>query len=88
MIRAGVIGYGLGGMAFHAPLIQAVPELELAAIVTSRADQVHAAYPGVAVVADAAALLADPSIDLVAISTPNDTHMPLARRRWRRASMS
>jgi scyllo-inositol 2-dehydrogenase (NADP+) len=79
MIRAGVIGYGLGGMAFHAPLIQAVPELELAAIVTSRADQVHAAYPGVAVVADAAALLADPSIDLVAISTPNDTHMPLAR---------
>jgi scyllo-inositol 2-dehydrogenase (NADP+) len=79
MIRTGVIGYGLGGMAFHAPLIHAVPELELAAIVTSRAEQVKAAYPEVAVVADAAALFADPSIRLVAISTPNDSHFPLAK---------
>lgn len=79
MIRAGVIGYGLGGMAFHAPLIDAVPELELAAIVTSRAGEVGAKYSGVQVVTDAAALFADPSIRLVAISTPNDTHFPLAR---------
>lgn len=26
MIRTGVIGYGLGGLAFHAPLVDAVPE--------------------------------------------------------------
>jgi scyllo-inositol 2-dehydrogenase (NADP+) len=78
MIRTGVIGYGLGGMAFHAPLIHAVPELELAAIATSRGDAVAERYPNVAVT-DAAALLADPSIQLVVISTPNDTHFPLAR---------
>jgi scyllo-inositol 2-dehydrogenase (NADP+) len=77
MIRTGVIGYGLGGMAFHAPLIDAVPELELAAIATSRADAVRARYPGMAVI-DAAAMIADPSIRLVAISTPNDSHFPLA----------
>lgn len=78
MIRTGVIGYGLGGMAFHAPLIDAMPELELAAVATSRAAEVQARYPGVAVT-DAAALIADPSIQLVAISTPNDTHYPLAK---------
>ncbi|WP_066794142.1 oxidoreductase [Sphingomonas soli] len=78
MIRAGLIGYGLGGMAFHAPLIHAVPELELAAIATSRADQVHARFPQVRVI-DADALIADPSIELVAISTPNDSHFPLAK---------
>jgi scyllo-inositol 2-dehydrogenase (NADP+) len=78
MIRTGVIGYGLGGMAFHAPLIEAVPELELAAIATSRADAVHARYPEVQVT-DAAALIADPDIRLVAISTPNDSHFPLAK---------
>jgi scyllo-inositol 2-dehydrogenase (NADP+) len=78
MIRAGVIGYGLGGMAFHAPLIDAVPALELAAVATSRADEVHARYPDVQVT-DAQALIADPAIALVAISTPNDTHFPLAK---------
>jgi scyllo-inositol 2-dehydrogenase (NADP+) len=78
MIRAGVIGYGLGGMAFHAPLIEAVPGLELAAIATSRAEDVHARYPDVQVT-DAQALIADPAIQLVAISTPNDTHFPLAK---------
>jgi scyllo-inositol 2-dehydrogenase (NADP+) len=78
MIRTGVIGYGLGGMAFHAPLIDAVPELELAAIATSRADQVHERYPGMQVT-DAAAMIADPSIALIAISTPNDSHFPLAK---------
>ena len=78
MIRTGLIGYGLGGMAFHAPLIEAVPGLELAAIATSRADAVHERYPHVRV-ADAATLLADPGIALVVISTPNDSHFPLAR---------
>ncbi|MDF7775637.1 oxidoreductase [Sphingomonas sp. AOB5] len=78
MIRTGVIGYGLGGMAFHAPLIDAVPELELAAIATSRLDAVRERYADVAVT-DAESLIADPSIALVAISTPNDSHFPLAR---------
>ncbi|MET0308439.1 MAG: oxidoreductase [Sphingomonas sp.] len=78
MIRTGVIGYGLGGMAFHAPLIDAVPELALAAVATSRAEEVHTRYPDVPVT-DAQALIADPDIALVAISTPNDTHFPLAK---------
>ncbi len=79
MIRTGLIGYGLGGMAFHAPLIDAVPELELAAIVTSRAASAGERYPQVQVVPDVPALLADPDIALVVVSTPNDTHFPLAR---------
>lgn len=77
MIRTGVIGYGLGGMAFHAPLVEAVPELELAGIATSRADQVHERYPGLPT-PSAEAMIADPSIALIVISTPNDSHFPLA----------
>ena len=37
-LRVGVIGYGLGGSAFHAPFIAATPGLELTAIVTRDAD--------------------------------------------------
>jgi len=77
-INVGVIGYGLAGASFHAPLVAAVERLKLAAIVTSRADQVARDHPGVAVVASAEVLIADPGIDLIVIATPNDLHAPLA----------
>lgn len=79
MIRTAVIGYGLGGMAFHAPLVNAVLELELAAICTSRTELVHERYPGMHVT-DAASAIADPSIQLIVVSTPNDSHYPLAKQ--------
>lgn len=79
MIAVGLIGYGLAGRAFHAPLIGTVGRLRLAAIVTSRRDAVAAAWPDARVVADPSALLDDPSIDLVVIATPNATHAPLAQ---------
>ncbi|WP_010543401.1 oxidoreductase [Sphingomonas elodea] len=78
MIRTGLIGFGLGGTAFHAPLIAAVDGLELAAVATSRAEALAAAYPGVPATTPEA-LIADPAIDLVVISTPNATHFPLAQ---------
>ena len=82
-LRAAVIGYGLGGSAFHAPFIATTPGLELAAIVTSNAERQRTAsrdYPGVRIVADVAQLWdASAGLDLVAISTPNRTHVPLAR---------
>lgn len=78
MIRTAVIGYGLGGRAFHAPLVDAVSELELAAVCTSRAALVHERYPEVPVTS-AEAAIADPEIALIVISTPNDSHFPLAK---------
>lgn len=77
-IRVGLIGYGLGGRVFHAPLISAVEGLELAAIATSRDAEVRSRFPDVAT-ATAEDLIDDPAIDLLVISTPNDTHFPLAR---------
>ncbi|WEK01458.1 MAG: oxidoreductase [Candidatus Sphingomonas phytovorans] len=79
MINVGVIGFGLAGKSFHAPLVDAVDRLKLAGVVTSRKDEVAEAFPGVAVVPTAEALIADPSIGLVVIATPNELHAPLAR---------
>ena len=78
MIRTGLIGFGLGGTAFHAPLIAAVDGLSLEVVATSRVDAVRAAYPA-ARVSTPDAVIADPTIDLVAVSTPNATHYQLAR---------
>jgi scyllo-inositol 2-dehydrogenase (NADP+) len=78
MIGVGLIGYGLGGAAFHAPLVQAEPRLRLQAVVTSRAEQVRRDLPGVAVVASPADLLADPAVELVVVAAPNAVHVELA----------
>ncbi|MDT0507642.1 oxidoreductase [Novosphingobium sp. MMS21-SN21R] len=73
-----LIGYGYAGKTFHAPLIEAADGLALAAVVSRDAAKVHADLPGMRVEPDLAAVLADPSIALVVIATPNDSHAPLA----------
>ncbi|HEU0302670.1 MAG TPA: Gfo/Idh/MocA family oxidoreductase [Longimicrobium sp.] len=82
-LRVGVIGYGLAGAVFHAPLVAAVPGMGVAAVVTSnpeRAAQARADHPGVDVVDSGDRLWerAD-ELDLVVVASPNRTHMPLAR---------
>lgn len=78
-LRVALVGYGYAGKTFHAPLIRSVPGLELATVASRDARKVHADLPDVSVVADVSAALADPSIDIVVIASPNDTHAPLAR---------
>jgi scyllo-inositol 2-dehydrogenase (NADP+) len=79
MVDVGVIGFGLAGASFHAPLVDAVERLRLAAIVTSRTEEAARKFPNAKVVQGAEALIANPSIGLVVIATPNDLHAPLAR---------
>ncbi len=80
-LRVGLIGYGLAGAAFHAPLVEAVPGLSLASVVTSnsqRAAEAQAAHTGVEVLPDAGALFARAdSHDLVVVAAPNREHVPL-----------
>lgn len=79
-MRIGLIGYGVGGAAFHAPLIATTPGLELAAIVTGNPERSQAAmerFPDAAVVPEVSDLW-DLELDAVTITTPNDTHAPLA----------
>jgi scyllo-inositol 2-dehydrogenase (NADP+) len=78
MIGVGLIGYGLGGSAFHAPLITAEPRLRLEAVVTSRAGQVERDHPGTRVAGSAEELLADPAVELVVVAAPNALHHTLA----------
>ncbi len=81
-LRVGLLGYGLAGRVFHAPLITATPGLTLAAVVTSNAERrarIGADHPDVTVVDTEAQLLADPgSLDLVVVAAPNRFHAPLA----------
>lgn len=77
-IRAGLVGFGHGGTIFHAPFLQAVDGLELAAILQRHGDSAALAYPGVAIARSMDELLALPDLDLIVISTPPSTHFELA----------
>lgn len=79
-IRVGLAGYGLAGSVFHAPLIQSVEGLSLAAIVTSQDERVKRDYPGVEVLPTFERLLERGDIELIVVATPNVTHHDLARK--------
>jgi scyllo-inositol 2-dehydrogenase (NADP+) len=79
LINVGLLGYGLGGRVFHASLISAEPRLKLAAVASSRRDEILKRYPHVAVHDSAERLIADPTIELIVVATPDTTHAPLAR---------
>ncbi|MFE5997260.1 MULTISPECIES: Gfo/Idh/MocA family oxidoreductase [Streptomyces] len=81
-LRVALVGYGLAGSVFHAPLIAATEGLVLDTVVTSneeRRAEARAAHPGLRFAASPDELWerAD-ELDLVVIAAPNKTHVPLA----------
>lgn len=82
-IRTAVVGYGLSGSVFHAPLIGADARYSLDVIATSNAERQKAAtsrYPGVRTVHDGDEVLTHAAdLDLVVLGTPPATHYPLAK---------
>jgi predicted dehydrogenase/predicted N-acetyltransferase YhbS len=78
MIRVALIGYGYAGRTFHAPLIRATPGFELAVVCSSRPERVRADLPDVIVLPSPEEACALPSVELVVIATPNDTHAAIA----------
>jgi scyllo-inositol 2-dehydrogenase (NADP+) len=79
MVRVGLIGFGMAGQAFHAPVIRGVAQMELACILERRGARAQEKYPEVRVARTLDELLADKQIQLCVIATPNDSHFELAR---------
>jgi scyllo-inositol 2-dehydrogenase (NADP+) len=79
MVRVGLIGFGLAGQAFHAPVIEGVAGMELACILERRGSLAHEKYPQVRVARTLDELLSDETIRLVVVATPNDSHFDLAK---------
>jgi predicted dehydrogenase len=79
-IRTAVLGYGFAGRIFHSPFVHAVPGLELAAIVQRHGDNAAADYPATRILRSVEEAFGDPSIDLIVVATPNDSHVEMAKR--------
>jgi len=79
-LNVGLIGFGLAGRVFHAPLIHANPDFRLTHILLRHGNDSEKNYPQAKVVRNVEALLADPGVDLIVIATPNTTHFDLAAK--------
>lgn len=76
-----IIGYGLSGRFFHAPLIAATDGLEVVNVVTSsapRREQVVAELPGAEPVSDVQELWSGTEPELVVVAAPNSSHVSIA----------
>lgn len=82
-IRVAIIGYGLAGRVFHAPLVAAVPQMRLVTVVTAnsaRRLEAERRHPGVRILSTAAEVWEDAGAhDLVVVAAPNRHHVALAR---------
>ncbi|CAH0532753.1 scyllo-inositol 2-dehydrogenase (NADP(+)) IolW [Vibrio stylophorae] len=79
-IRTALVGFGISGQCFQAPIIDYVTALDLVAVVSSDAEKVHQQLPQVTVYPNLNDLLTDDSIELVIIATPNNLHYPMAKQ--------
>lgn len=79
-IRTGIASYGMSGSVFHAPFIANHPGFELYAIVQRRSDSALERYPSVKIMRSYDDLLADKSIQLVVVNTPDVTHYDFVKQ--------
>ncbi len=77
-IVTGLLAYGMSGKVFHAPFIQAHQGFKLHAVTERNHKKAKADYPLITSYSSVDELLADKTIDLVIINTPNYTHYDYA----------
>lgn len=79
-INVALIGYGMASRVFHAPFIITTPGLKLTKVLERQSAASKDEYPFVEIVRDVDEVLADGSVDLIVVATPNSTHFELAKR--------
>ncbi len=82
-MRTGVVGFGIAAQVMHLPFIVTNPHFQLTTILQRKGEEAKTKYPGVTVVRSLEEMLADPELELVVVTTPNDTHFDYAARSLR-----
>jgi scyllo-inositol 2-dehydrogenase (NADP+) len=78
-IKVGLVGYGISAKVFHAPFITTNNNFQLVRVLERNKQESKEKYPEVQVVKSMEELLQHEAIDLVVITTPNETHFPYAK---------
>lgn len=79
-IHTALLSFGMSGKVFHAPFIKAHPGFQLAGAWERSKHAIADAYPGARSYASLEELLADDTVELVVVNTPNYTHYDYAKK--------
>ncbi len=79
-LNVGLIGFGLSGRYLIAPFLMTNPNFRLKTVVQQKAATASEIYPSVKSVKNLDDVINDKDIDLVVVSSPNETHFDYARR--------
>jgi scyllo-inositol 2-dehydrogenase (NADP+) len=77
-MNVGLVGFGLAGQVFHAPLIHANPNFRLTHMVQRSGNLSTTKYSEAKQVRDLDTLLREDSVSLVVVATPNTSHCDIA----------
>ena len=78
-IKVGVVGYGIAAQVMHLPFITTMEEYELLSVLERHQRLSLEKYPHIKVERSIEDMAADPALDLIVITTPNETHYRYAR---------
>jgi predicted dehydrogenase len=79
-IKTGLVGFGAAGKFMHAPFLKTLPQYyNVVTVLERHASESKGLFPGAHISRSMDELLAA-DIDLVIITTPNDTHLPYAKQ--------
>ncbi len=79
-INVAILGFGLSGSTFHAPLILATKGLKLTHILSSQQARIKAIFPNVKVTQNLDQILTDNNINLIINTLPNQEHFNITRK--------
>ncbi len=79
-INTALCSFGMSGLVFHAPFLVANPHFNFYADWERTKNIAEEKYPGVKTFRTLEAMLADDSIELVIVNTPNYTHFDYAKK--------
>jgi len=74
MINTALVSFGMSGKLFHAPFIDTNPHFNLVGCWERSQKNIQAIYPNAKSFGSYEEILNDPTIHLVVVNTPNDTH--------------
>ncbi|MBR9999362.1 MAG: Gfo/Idh/MocA family oxidoreductase [Cyclobacteriaceae bacterium] len=78
-VVAGMASFGMSGMVFHGPLLNAHPGFHLKSVVQRNRSNAREFYPDIRIEKDFQRLLMDDEIELIIVNATNDTHFPFTR---------
>ena len=79
-MKTGVVGFGVAAQFMHLPFIVTNPKFRLQTILQRNGDTALEKYPLVSIARSIEEMLEDESLELIVITTPNDTHFEYASR--------